>query len=221
MADESSRPQTLTSDPKALHKIKYIQFRRQMIPLAVVILLMIVNVIFPIRWLLYPTLAAFAWYLLERVLYRTKNKIAVPEESAFVSPVDGKVQSVRRGEDATLLTIRKTWIDVVELRLPYPGLQMEKTSLWKFDTPQGQVEVRIQNEKISYFDDLTVHGSVIGMIPSNAIFTIHIPAGIKVLVQDKQNLFGGETELFSLAENADVDETSKSILVEEPLDDLQ
>ena len=63
MSEELTKPRTLTSDPKVLHKIKAYQFKRQMLPLALVIILMVINVIRPLNLLLYPTLFGFAWYL--------------------------------------------------------------------------------------------------------------------------------------------------------------
>ncbi|HOD18547.1 MAG TPA: hypothetical protein PKJ14_07950 [Candidatus Cloacimonadota bacterium] len=214
MNEDTPRPKTLTSDPNILRKIKHKQFMRQLIPLIIVAAALVLNVIYPIYWLLYPALAAFAWYLLERMLYRTKNKIPVPQETAFVSPVDGKVQSVHKGQDATLLTIKKSWFDVVEVRLPYPGLQMEQANGWKFETPKGSIDVHIKTSKQEFFNDFSTHGQVIGLMPSNAVFTFYIPVGIKVLVQPKQVVFGGETELFSLAEDAETEEEPPSILVE-------
>jgi len=220
MTESKAKPQVLTSDPKALHKIKFMQFRRQMIPLFTIIILLIANIIYPHKLMFYPTLAAFAWYLLERMTFRTKNKIAVPDAGAFVAPFNGKVQSVRRGDDFTIVRLRKSWLDIVELRLPYPDLKMESNRNWIFETPLGQVNLQIESNKLTFFENKNITGDVIGVIPSSAIITMHVPRGIEVLVNTKQNIFGGETELFSFAENNTDEEQKQNILVEEPIEDM-
>ncbi len=215
MDETTLKPKIITSDPDVLHKIKFMQFRRQVIPLIVVVLFMVVNIFLALKIVLYMSIAAFGWYLLERVMFRTKNKIAAPEADSFVSPVDGKVLLVRKGLEATLITISKTFFDVVELRLPYPDLQTEIVNNWNFETLKGRVIVKVKSEKAKYFDNHNIPGSVIGVLPGNAIITVQVPAGIKILVSEKQNVFGGESVLFSLAIDAETVPVYKSILVEE------
>jgi hypothetical protein len=217
MSEITSKPPTLTSEPKIMHKIKYMQFRKQLYPLIAVMVFMIVNIFWLQPIFQYLTIVAFGWYLLERIFFRTKNKILVPEAGAFVSPVEGKVQSVRKSPDATLITLRKSIFDVVELRLPYPDMQTEIADNWNFETPAGQVNIRIKARKIKYFDSNNKPGSVIGVIPGKAVIVIHVPASINVLVNEKQNVFGGETELFSFAKENEAELEPKSILVEEPI----
>lgn len=224
MSETSVKPQTLLSDPDVLHKIKYLQFRKQMYPLIAVVVFMIANIFWNSPIFLYLTIASFGWYLLERLFLRTKNKIAVPETGAFVSPIEGKVISIRKGDEFTSLTLSKSMLDVVELRLPYPDMQSEIMGNWDFETPMGLVNIRIKSENVKYFDNKNKPGSVIGVIPGNAKINIHLPAGIEVLVTDKQNVFCGETVLFSFAEETSAKDEPvskpKSILVEEPIDDL-
>jgi len=219
MSEELKKVRTLLSDPKVLHKIKFIQFKRQLIPLLVVMLLMGVNILSPMKWLIYPALAAFAWYLLERVLLRTKNKIAEPETNAFVCPVDGKVQAVRKGEDMTSITIRKSWLDIAELRLPWLNLEMEKADSWLFNSKLGQLRLKIKAARLHIFEHIPVHGGVIGIIIGSGIITLYLPAGIKVLVKEGETVFGGETVLCHLDEAAGLQEQPASILVEEPMDE--
>jgi hypothetical protein len=217
MSELQDKPKILTSDPKVLHKIKYLQFRRQLIPILIVIFLLVLNIFWPQRLLFYPTLAAFGWYLWERVLWRTKNKIAAPEEGAFVSPVNAKIRSVKKSSDNTIITLSKSIIDVVELRLPYPGLRMESNRNWFFDTPQGQVNLRIQSERIVFFENRNIAGEVIGVLPGSSMLTLYLSPQIKVFVKEGQVVFGGETEIFNLNE---ADEEPRSILVEEPIEEI-
>lgn len=218
MNETPSRPSIITSDPKVLHKIKFMQLRKQLIPLISVILLMIINIFLTIKVILYLSIACFGWYLLEKMFFRTKNKIRTPEQGTFVSPVDGKVLSIRRSPDFNLLTIKKAMFDVVELRLPYPDMQSVTDGNWSFETPGGLVNLKIVSDKAKYFENDNIHGSVIGVIPGNAVINIYIPAELKILVRASQNVFGGETELFSLTEKEDTE--PKSYLVEEPIDEM-
>jgi hypothetical protein len=222
MTEDTSKPKVLTSDPNVLHKIKFIQFRTQLIPLIAVIFFMVINIVIPQlpnKIVLYLTIACFGWYLVERILFRTKNKILVPEEGVFVSPIDGKVLSIHTVLDTTTLTLKKSFLDVVELRLPFPEMHTEIIDSWNFDTALGLISLKIKAKKVHYFENNNIHGSVIGVLPGNAIITIKLPANIKVLVKENQNLFGGESELFSLSEDAEVIPVRKSILVEETLDE--
>jgi hypothetical protein len=219
MQDQDVKQQTLTSDPKILHKIKYLQFRRQMIPLGIVIILMILNIIWPFKYMLYPTLLAFFWYLLERAIFRTKNKIPVPDENAFLSPVDGKVTTVRQGDDMTFVTIKKSFVDVAEVRLPYPGMQRVESDKWRFETPKGEINVHVKAENIRYFDGEQIHGAVVGVLPAGGVFSFYFPPAVKVQVLEKEVVAGGETALFSFADDPEPVQEQKSILVEEPVDD--
>jgi len=220
MSEELKKVRTLLSDPKVLHKIKFVQFRRQLLPILVILVLMGFNFIRPQNWMLYPILAAFGWYLLERVLLRTKNKIAEPDVTAFVCPVDGKIEAVRKGEDLTSITIRKSWLDVAELRLPWLDVEMEKPESWVFNSKMGQFRLKIKAGNLKLFDNLPVHGGVIGVIVGSGTITIYLPAGVKALVHERETVFGGETLLCSLDETAGIDTKSDSILVEEPMDEM-
>ncbi len=214
MPEPDFKTKVLTSDPNVLHKIKSIQFLRQLIPLIIVVILMVLNFVWPQPWIFYPTLLAFGWYLLERILFRTRHKILAPGEGVFVAPVDGKVQSIRKIEDDTMITIRKSFLDIVEVRLPFPGLQMENTSNWNFETPKGQVNIRFQTDKLNFFGDKNIHGAVIGILPGTAMLAIRVPASAKIMVQEKQNLIGGESILLDFEQEPKKDEERPSIIVD-------
>jgi len=216
MTELSNRPKILASDYKVIHKIKYMQFRRQAIPLLAVAACMTASFFLPPGYMLYPTLAAFFWFLMEKITFRTKHKIAVPEDINFVSPVDGKVKSIRKAEDVTIITINKSLLDVVELRQPYPGMNLENDENWSLDMPQGQVMVRLKSSRMRYFENKNVHGDVIGVVPGGAVITVLAPPAYNVLVVVGQNVFGGETELFTVSEQQEKAPERKSILVEEP-----
>jgi hypothetical protein len=198
MSDQKSPVKVITSTTEALKTIKKMQFRRQIIPFIAVLSFLILNIFFTMEIFKYLTIASFGWFLFAKFFFRTKHKIAMPEAGAFVSPVDGKVISLRKGEDVTLLTIKKSWLDVVELRLCYPDLIHETPGLWSFQTSVGLIDVRIKAEKINWIEVKNESGQVAGIIPGNAVIVIHIPSGIEVLVSENQNIQGGETELFRI-----------------------
>lgn len=214
MSELNVRTKVLTSDPNVLHKIKSIQFRRQLIPLIIVVLLLILNIVWPQKWIFYPTLLGFGWYLFERILFRIRHKILAPGEGVFVSPVDGKVQSILKIEDDTMITIRKSFLDVVEVRLPYPDMQMENVYNWNFTTPKGQVNVRLQSDKLNFFGDKNIHGAVIGILPGTAILAIRVPSSAKVMIEEKQNLIGGESILLDFEQEPAKEEERPSIIVD-------
>lgn len=214
MSEELKKTEVLTSDAKVLSKIKYLQFKKQMLPLGLVILLIIGNTFLQKTWMLYPVLVCFAWFLLTKIMYRTKNRIAAPEAGTFVSPVNGNVKSIKRDSDFILLSIRKSWLDVLELRLPYSDLQMEDIRNWNFETPAGQVNIRIQAKKILFFDNKNVLGAVFGAVPGSAVFIIKVPSTVFVNLKEGDPVFGGESELFRFDQIADATGEHKSILAE-------
>lgn len=217
MSEQVKEHKILLTDPKTLHKIKSMQLRKQMLPIAIVVLLLIANIVYPQRFYFYPTLAAFGWFLLARMMFRTKYKISAPKPGTFVSPVNGKIQSLQIRDESTHITLRKSWLDVVELRLPCPDLQMDSNRNWSFETAAGKVEVTVESKNITFFENKNLSGDVIGVIPSSAIISIKVPTGIPVKVKENQPVFGGETVLFAVSEQA---AEPKSILVEEPTQDL-
>jgi hypothetical protein len=218
MNEQQEKPKVILTDSKVLHKIKYLQFRRQIIPILMVVALMVLHVFWAQSYTFYITMAAFAWYLWERIKFRTKNKILVPDAGTFVSPVNGKIQVLKHADGITQISMRKSFLDVIELRLPYPDLKMENNRNWIFETPKGQVNLRIQSERITFFENTNEPGKVIGVLPGSSIITVNVPSSVKVLVKAGQPVFGGETVLFSLAEDAE--EAPKTILVEEPIEEL-
>ncbi len=212
--------ETLITRTDTLRKIKKSQYARQAIPLILLAVSIIVNMIYPVTVLRYLAIVAFAWYVILMMMFRTKHKIAKPAAGEFVSPLEGKVTSVRKSDKETFITIRKTFIDIVELRLPTNDPEIDSSGTWIFKTEKGTIQLRLKAAKLKLFDNPAETGEVIGIVPGSAVCTIYLPAAFEVLVVDRQNVFAGETALFKTAEveaeaEAEAAAERPSILVEE------
>jgi len=207
----------LSTDPNIYHKIKIAQIKRQTIPIIVMIIGILINVFWSFVGFQILTIACFGWYLWERIIFRTKRKIARPEPDTCVAPFDGKVISVLTGEDTTIVTLKKSILDVVELRLPLPNPVQESPQVWHFDTKSGPVDLRISAPSLKVYEHRNIHADVIGIIPGNATAMLHLPATVHFKLEPKNLIFGGETVLFDLNEAPVTVQERISILVEEPL----
>ena len=123
--------QYLLSDPDALRRIKFAQFRAQLPALILVAVAIALKNIFPQagNWLFNLSLAlailAIAVYFFIGLCYRYRQRIPLPPPDALLSPIEGQIDRVRSSGDTTLLTVRKKLFDGVELRSPHSASRLE------------------------------------------------------------------------------------------------
>ncbi len=175
-------PPLIYSDPNVLTRIKRMQYRNQLPPLALLILSFLIGFVFASYNMRYPSLAlsliALVWYLYVGNSYRIRQKIALPETDEVYSPLTGKVHSLKRSSDLYQLKIAKSFLDVVEIRCPH------ESALWDGDalrfTYQGTPLVfRFEAKHLNRFEEREMKpGNVIGMISGTAICILNLPQSL-------------------------------------------
>ncbi|MBW6513827.1 MAG: hypothetical protein K0B87_03620 [Candidatus Syntrophosphaera sp.] len=157
----------LLSDPDALRRIKFAQFRKQVPPLILLALAIGLNAAFPrndlYSWALGLALVAIAWFLFIGLCHRFKQRIPLPTEGAILSPIQGRIDFVRGEGGLTLLGIRKVLFDGVEIRSPHGTCHLED---WVLHLASGaeRISFRFAFKNIRWFPEADYSaGKIIGM----------------------------------------------------------
>lgn len=205
-------------DPvKHLQKLKKQQYRRELFPILTVALGILLqfwlrNLSFMLYPLLAITLAGVAWYLWVMANHRTQNKISRPEPDEIVSPIEGKVNFIRGNQDTVLVNIKKSWLDVVEIRCPHEECIWEEDQI-KLQTQRGKISFRFNSEELTWLEKGNWEsGSMIGMMTGPGSCTITFPTDSDLEIREGQLVFSGMTNLMNLKAKP---KSHKSILVEE------
>lgn len=111
--------QYLLSEGDVLERIRKFQIRSQAIPLALVFVCFILSLGFGNSiYLLLLAIAGAVLYALAFMNHRYRQKILMPEAGSIYAPLSGKVESIEEQANATVITIRKSAYDHVEIRCP-------------------------------------------------------------------------------------------------------
>lgn len=208
MPDKTSK--YLLSDADALRRIKFAQFRAQVPALVVVAVAIALKTIFPNtgNWLytlsLILAIAAIAVYFFIGLCFRYRQRIPLPEPDALLSPIEGRIGTMRSGGEVTQLTIRKNLLDSVELRSPHPNCRLEDGVLY-LDTPAGKISFRFNFSRIQWFVDPDFRaGNLIGMVAGNGSCSVIFPGKAELGVQagDSVNAADPLQSGISAADNA-------------------
>jgi hypothetical protein len=190
------------SDGSALLRIKREQFKHQIPALLLLLCAFLLNIILPGTDLMVPALvvalAAIAWYLLVGAGFRFRQRIPIPPPESVVSPLQGKVNYIRSNDDITLVNIRKTFLDMVELRSPNDACRLEEGVL-SLNTPSGKVSFRFNIRQIRYFDEPDyATGNLIGLLAGNGSCTITLPRALSLAIKAGDTLDAGDPILMNL-----------------------
>ncbi len=187
MTDTTSK--YLLSDADSLRRIKFAQFRAQVPALVAVAVAIALKTIFPSagQWLYNLALAlailAIAVYFFIGLCFRYRQRIPLPSQSALLSPLEGRIDSIRSSEGALLVNVRKKLLDSVELRSPHSDCRLEDGSLF-LDTPQGRISFRFSFKHINWFVDPDLSaGSIIGYVTGNGSCLVRFPVPPELAVQ--------------------------------------
>ncbi|MDD2332323.1 MAG: hypothetical protein PHI68_06710, partial [Candidatus Cloacimonetes bacterium] len=111
------------TEHQKLSQIRTKRFMRCLVPM----LLLFATVIFTIlapghSYYLYPSLIlivmSISWFLYVSNTFRCKKGIVIPENNGLLSPIEGRIKTIRKTDVYILLTISKAAFDLVELRAP-------------------------------------------------------------------------------------------------------
>ncbi len=179
MPDKTSK--YLLSNADALRLIKFAQFRAQVPALAIVAIAIALKTFFPAagNWLytlsLVLAIAAVVLYFFIGLCFRYRQRIPLPPEEALLSPIEGKIDHIRGSGDITLLNVRKTIFDSVELRSPHSACRLEDGML-HLDSEAGKISFRFNFRQIQWFvnPDFSA-GNIVGMVVGSGSCSVVFP----------------------------------------------
>lgn len=201
-----------------IRQIKRKQYLRQIPPILVIILGIGLQYLFPHGgFLYYPALilalGGIAWDLWILGSFRYNDKIAAPPEGVIVSPLEGKIKFIRQNQEITLINIRKTFLDELEVRSPHPDCVLEEDVL-KLHLPAGTISFRFNAREVVWFErpDFST-GNLIGMMIGAGSCTISLPQGISSPLRTGDDISSGQSVITTTT--VEEPQPPRSILVED------
>ncbi|MDP2173099.1 MAG: hypothetical protein Q8M98_11125 [Candidatus Cloacimonadaceae bacterium] len=179
-----------------LRKIKTAQFVRQIPAIILLWASFLLNYAFPALELytlaLIIALTAIVWNLFISMNYRFKRRIPTPPENAILSPLQGKIRFIRGNEETLLLSIRKIFLDRVEIRAPLDNCRREEDML-KLTLGDKNYSFRFNAKNIRWFDYAEMKsGNVIGTMVGSGTCTVSMPGNSKLELVEGRLLDSGE-----------------------------
>lgn len=212
----------LLSEGDSLRKIKYAQLRRQIPALVLIAIAIALNAIFPYHnlypWALALALLGIAWYLFIGLCHRYKQRIPLPPERALLSPIQGRISYIRRGDDITLLNIRKVLLDSVEIRCPHDTCLLEEGNLYQ-ESDAGRISYHFSFRSIRWFKDAEfTAGNIIGMVTGSGSCLVSFPGSPDFAVREKDAVDAGDPLIEDLGKEQTQNKPEKIIEVMPELD---
>lgn len=191
--------ETILSDPKLLTQLKRLQYRQQIVPMALLVLSFLIGFIIPIADLRYISIAmsviAVAWYTWIGMCHRFKHRIPRPETEELLSPVTGRVKQVKSSMDTYQLKIGKHALDCVEIRCPHPSCRWEDDNL-RLDYQGQSMVFRFEGGHIVKISPIALNpGEVIGFLIGSASCHLILPRTMPCLVKPHDICEAGITPL--------------------------
>lgn len=147
----------LLTDYKILRQIQRRKYRRLTSPiLAICLSLIITFLLRNLDYMYFPlltiTVASFVWYGYIMVSFRTKGRIVQPERGMMVSPIEGRIKSLRSGGEVHSIRISKAFIDVIEIRCPFPGEYTREGNNLTIMTDSESIHLLFHGKDITWID---------------------------------------------------------------------
>lgn len=192
-------PSNISIDPKLLTRIKRMQYRSQIPPLALLVLSFLISFVFASYNMRYPSLIlsliSLIWFMYLRACYRIREKIAAPKTEQLLSPITGKVSSLKRSSDLYQLKIAKSFVDVVEIRCPHGSAFWEGENL-RVVYQEVPLVFRFEAVNLHIFKEIDMKpGNPIGMIVGNAMCSISLPQSLVTMLKPGEICEGGVTTI--------------------------
>lgn len=192
-------PEMILSDPKLLAQLKKQQYRRQLVPMALLVLSFLIGFIVPNADLRYVSITmsviAVSWYAYEGMCHRFKNRIPRPETEELLSPITGRVKQVKSSMDTYQLKIGKHALDCVEIRCPHPSCSWEDSSL-RLEYQGQNMVFRFEGGHIEKVSPLVMNpGEVIGFFIGSGSCNLILPRTMPCLVKPHDVCEAGITPL--------------------------
>ncbi|HNQ44346.1 MAG TPA: hypothetical protein PKI59_07940, partial [Candidatus Cloacimonadota bacterium] len=142
------------------------------------------------------SLAGLIWFVILINMYRVRQKIKAPQINTVYCPITGKVSDIHSSADATRITIRKSFLDTVEIRCPHESCRWENASL-VLDIDGSKITISLSGRKVIPFAEAEMKvGQVIGAIIGNGLCQITMPASLGNLLESGKIVDSGESWLY-------------------------
>lgn len=192
-------PTLIVSDTAILTKIKMSQYRHQIPPMALLMIAFFINFFLSEYNMRYPSLAlvivAIAWYLYAGFCFRFRANIPAPEAGLLLSPLTGRVMSLKRSSDLYQLKIAKSSLDMVEIRCPH------ESAVWEGDNlrciyQEVPLIFRFEARELVRFESANMQpGNIIGMLVGSGTYSINLPTTLETHLNRKDICEAGQTAL--------------------------
>lgn len=183
-------PKTIITDSQLLTELRKAQIRRQVPPLALLAISFLVSFLLPLLLFHYPSMViaitSVIWFRVVAATFRCKHQIAVPDGDLLLSPITGKVRSIKSAPDYTLVRISKSMIDYVEIRSPHDSAEWEGDTL-KLKYKGHNLIFRFETNSIKRIESADMQaGNIIGYIIGSAVCSVSIPRELSIAMKPKE-----------------------------------
>lgn len=194
-------PKTIITELKLLNELKKQQIRRQVPSLALLALSFMISILLPLFFYHYPSLIlailSFVWFRVVAANFRCKQKLIIPDGNLLLSPVTGRVRSIKTAPDYTLVRIGKSPIDYIEIRSPHDSAQWDNGTI-KLQYMGHNLIFRFDSSHLQQIDSTDMQaGNIIGYIIGSAVCSISIPRELALEIKPKTICDAGLTALVS------------------------
>lgn len=195
-------PESILSDPKLLSQIKKMQHRQQLPPLALLAIGFLIGFVIPdfnLREVsLVLCLIAIAWYLYVGACFRYRNKIPLPPSEVLLSPLSGRIQSIKSALDNYQVKISKHALDTVEVRCPHSSCQWDEDRL-KLEYRGHSLSFRFEAKQLVKLENSEMQpGAVIALLIGAASCQIILPRDLPCDLPQHAICEAGVTPLISV-----------------------
>lgn len=190
--------QYILSDAGILSQIKRLQYRQQILPLLLIAASFIISALLQSHnWLKYLgyalTMIGVGLYIKNYLSFRYRNRIARPLPDTIYSPITGKVTKVKSQGEITQLSIRKNWLDPVEIRCPDDGCYWQDDAL-KLGISDALIVFRFDANRMIRIPKAEMKaGEVIALMIGSGNCQISIPGKLKLTLHKGDDAQAGES----------------------------
>lgn len=199
MGFKTTMPNFIYIDIHLLNRIKKLQYKAQIPALALLVLSFLLSFFFATFNMRYPSLIlsiiSLTWFMYVSACFRMRQKLPIPEPGQVLSPITGKVKSLKRSSDQYQLRIVKSFLDVVEIRCPHESAEWEGNAL-RLVFGETPLVFRFDTDNLVRFPEQEMQpGNVIGMISGSAVCSLNLSQSLMTALKPGDICDGGQTQI--------------------------
>jgi hypothetical protein len=153
--------------PEVLAALARIKFRKTLVPIVIILVALIMQVSYGAANFRYLSLIALLYYLSIILFHRVNRSVAAENMNELLAPLSGKVYDINESDAGSIITIRKSFLHPVDIRLSDNNDISEKSIVLS-----NEAEM-IRLNKISFVNNTLDCGWSISSKPSkDSIFSL-------------------------------------------------